>query len=161
LIDTILEYPTEFDKECKKQVYRTLEMNFPGDIWEVIWDELINVEETYTYIMDDFENGVATEVTETYGNDGAVRIETNGDLAYLVIEITHDEFITDGMAMFETSNSTIQIEAALVYRNAEGAEIEQLTQYFTLFVENPRVETELVGCSSVQLTKMYAGAQYD
>jgi hypothetical protein len=62
---------------------------------------LLDFEETYTWMEQD-EDGNEYEVTETYGNDGSIRIETEGDMAWLVIEITHDAFKNEGMVLFET-----------------------------------------------------------
>jgi hypothetical protein len=41
-------------------------------------------------------------MSDTNSNDGSIRIETEGDLAWLVIELTHIDFKEEGMVLFET-----------------------------------------------------------
>jgi hypothetical protein len=108
--------------------------------------------------MDDFENGVSETVCETSGNDGTVRIETDGELTSLVISISHEDF-KQGQIYFETDASSIVMDLALVYRDVEGSPIEQLTQNFTLNVTDSAVEQEQ-DCR-YQTLKKRAGARYD
>jgi hypothetical protein len=109
--------------------------------------------------MDDFENGVATEVCEKYGNDESVRIETDGDFTSLVISISHEHF-KQGQIYFETDEATILIDMALVYRDSEGNMIEQLTQNFTLNVTDNAINSEVNECQFQTLMKK-SGARYD
>lgn len=158
LIDTIIDTPSGFDKDCYKAMYRTLEMKWP-DYWEQIWNEHENVKQEVCYIMDDFENGVATEVCEKHGNEGAVRIETDEDFTSLVISISHEDF-KKGQIYFNTDGATILIDLALVYRDSEGNMIEQLTQNFTLNVTNNAINSEVNECQFSTLKKK-SGARYD
>jgi hypothetical protein len=159
LIDTVIEYPEEFSSDCRKEIYRTLEMKWTSGLWESIWNEHEDVTQTVGYYIDDFEGGTSTYVEETYGNDGSVRLEIEGDLTWLVIEIDHDEFVTEGQVMFETDDSTITIEMMLCYRDADGNVIEDLTQMFELSVIDTAVE-EVTECQYMTLGKK-TGARYD
>jgi hypothetical protein len=39
LIDTIVNSPEDFDKECNAKIFRTLERKRPSEEWEQIWNE--------------------------------------------------------------------------------------------------------------------------
>jgi hypothetical protein len=86
LIDNVLEYPAGFEDECKEQIYRTLAMKFGGEFYTV-WNEHRKDEA-----------------------DEHVFLKTDGDLAWLVISITHEMFMTELQPEFETDASTIDME---------------------------------------------------
>jgi hypothetical protein len=52
LIETIIEYPADFDKGCKEEIYKTLEVKYPGDVWETEWNEREVHEEMFCHYPD-------------------------------------------------------------------------------------------------------------
>jgi hypothetical protein len=137
LIETIIEYPADFDKGCKEEIYKTLEVKYPGDVWETEWNEREPI---------------------GAGEAPRVQIEDREGSPYFVVTFTQEDF-EKGQMRFGTEEAWIAADMALVYRNGDGKPITQLTQNFTLNVTNPAAEQES-DCRYTTLVKDFS-ARYD